>query len=81
MKIGHTLKSPTNDGDEVSFKQGGVMNKNLRPRKLALKVETLRLLEENQLPAANGGQVGITTITTTIFSEGACEGYSWVRAC
>jgi hypothetical protein len=57
------------------------MNKNLRPRKLALKVETLRLLEETQLPAANGGQVGITTITTTIFSEGACEGYSWVRAC
>jgi hypothetical protein len=57
------------------------MNKNLRPRKLALKVETLRLLEENQLPAANGGQVGITTVITTIFSEGACEGYSWVRAC
>jgi hypothetical protein len=52
---------------------------NLRPKKLVLKVETLRLLEADQLPAANGG--GTTTIATVVFTEGACEGYSWLRRC
>lgn len=55
------------------------MKKDLRSKKLALKAETLRSLGANQLTPANGG--GITTITTTIFSEGACETYSWARAC
>ena len=55
------------------------MNKNPRPKKLALKVDTIRLLEANQLPAAQGG--GTTTVATIIFFEGACEGYSWLRAC
>lgn len=50
-----------------------------RPKKLALKAETLRLLEADQVAAAKGG--GILTIATTIFSEGACEGYSWAKAC
>jgi hypothetical protein len=52
---------------------------NLRPKKLVLKVETLRLLEGDQLAAAQGG--GTTTIATVIFTEGACEGYSWLRRC
>jgi hypothetical protein len=55
------------------------MKKSLRPRKLALKVDTLGLLEANQLTAAQGG--GTTTVATIIFSEGACEGFSWLRAC
>lgn len=52
---------------------------NLRPKKLVLKAETLRLLEADQVAAAKGG--GSLTIATTVFSEGACEGYSWLRAC
>jgi hypothetical protein len=52
---------------------------NLRPKKLVLKVETLRLLEADQLAAAKGG--GTTTVATIVFTEGACEGYSWLRAC
>lgn len=55
------------------------MKKNLGPQKLALKIETLRLLEVSQLPAANGGTS--ETIIATVFSEGACEGYSWLKAC
>ena len=55
------------------------MKKELRPRKLVLKAETLRLLESNQLSAAQGG--GTTTVATVIFTEGACETYSWWRAC
>jgi hypothetical protein len=55
------------------------MKTNLRPKKLVLKVETLRLLEVNQLAAAKGG--GTWTLTATIFSEGACEGYSWLYNC
>ena len=56
------------------------MEKNsLRPKKLVLKVETLRLLEADQLEAAQGG--GTTTLATVVFSEGACEGYSWLRRC
>lgn len=56
------------------------MKNNLCPKKLALKVDTLRLLETNQLAAAQGAG-GSYTITTTIFSEGACETYSWWYAC
>jgi hypothetical protein len=52
---------------------------NLRPKKLVLKVETLRQLEADQLAAAKGG--GTTTILATVFSEGACEGYSWAKSC
>ena len=52
---------------------------NRRPQKLVLKVETLRLLEADQLAAAQGG--GTTTVATIIFTEGACEGYSWLRRC
>jgi len=52
---------------------------NLRPKKLVLKVETLRLLEADQLAAAKGG--GTTTLATIVFSEGDCEGYSWLRTC
>jgi hypothetical protein len=55
------------------------MKKDLRPKKLTLKAETLRLLETNQLSAAQGG--GTTTVATVIFTEGACEGYSWWRTC
>jgi hypothetical protein len=55
------------------------MKNHLRPKKLALKVDTLRLLEANQLAAAKGG--GTYEITTTVFSEGACETYSWWYAC
>ena len=50
-----------------------------RPKKLVLKVETLRQLEADQLAAAKGG--GVFTALTTVFSEGACEGYSWLKAC
>lgn len=52
---------------------------NLRPKKLVLKVETLRQLEADQLAAAKGGDP--LTVLTTVFSEGACEGYSWLRRC
>lgn len=52
---------------------------NLRPKKLVLKVETLRLLQADQLAAAKGG--GILTVTTVIFTEGHCETYSWLRRC
>jgi len=55
------------------------MRKSPRSKKLALKAETLRQLEVSQLQAAQGG--GTTTVATIIFSEGACEGYSWLRAC
>jgi hypothetical protein len=55
------------------------MKKSLRSKKLALKAETLRLLEASQLQGAQGG--GTTTVATVIFTEGACEGYSWLRAC
>lgn len=55
------------------------MKTHLRPKKLALKAETLRLLDTNQIAAAQGR--GVTTVTTTIFSEGACETFSWLRAC
>lgn len=54
------------------------MKSHLRPKKLALKTETLRLLDVNQVAAA---EAGTTTIATTIFSEGACETFSWFRAC
>ncbi len=57
------------------------MEKNtLRPKKLALKSETLRRLEAGQLEAVKGG-AGTTTVATIIFTEGACEGYSWLRRC
>lgn len=55
------------------------MKKDLRPKKLTLKAETLRRLEAGQLQAVQGG--GTTTIATIIFSEGACETYSWAKAC
>ena len=55
------------------------MKKDPRPKKLVLKVDTLGVLEAKQLSAAQGG--GTTTITATVFSEGACETYSWWRAC
>lgn len=57
------------------------MKKVLRSKKLVLKVETLRVLEGNQLGAAKGGESGWACVTTTIFSEGACEGYSWWYDC
>ena len=58
------------------------MKKDLRRKKLVLKVETLRQLQGNQLAAANGGdESGWACVTTTIFSEGACEGYSWWYEC
>lgn len=57
------------------------MKKALRP-KLVLKVETLRRLEAGQLASAKGGaDSGWACVTTTIFSEGACETYSWWYAC
>ena len=56
------------------------MKKDLRLKKLTLKVDTLGRLDANQLQAAQGG-VGTTTIAATIFSEGACETYSWLRSC
>jgi hypothetical protein len=60
------------------------MKKALRQKKLVLKVETLRQLEANQLQAAKGGDL-ITNwecdLTTTIFSEGACETYTWFWSC
>jgi|SwirhirootsSR2_FD_contig_21_15877389_length_238_multi_3_in_0_out_0_1 hypothetical protein len=55
------------------------MKNNLRSKKLTLKAETLRLLDANQLAIAKGG--GTSTILSTVYSEGACETYSWVRAC
>ena len=58
------------------------MKKNLRPKKLALKVETLRRLEVKQLEGAQGGgESGIWCVTTITFSEGACETYSWLWSC
>jgi hypothetical protein len=58
------------------------MKKDLRPKKLVLKVETLRRLEADQLAAAKGGgESGIWCVTTVTFSEGACETYSWWYAC
>lgn len=56
------------------------MRKSPRSKKLALKAETLRLLEASQLQAAQGG-VGTTTVATIIFTEGACETYSWYYSC
>jgi hypothetical protein len=56
------------------------MDKNkLRSKKLVVKVETLQRIEADQLAAAEGG--GTFTIATIIYSEGACEGYSWAKAC
>jgi hypothetical protein len=63
----------------VSDKEEPMEKNNRRPKKLALKVETLRRLEADQLEAVEGG--GTFTIATIIFSEGACEGYSWARSC
>ena len=58
------------------------MKKDLRRRKLALKVETIRQLEASPLEAAKGGaESGWACVTTTVFSEGACEGYSWWYEC
>lgn len=57
------------------------MKKSLRSKKLVLKAETLRRLETRQLVAAQGGESGWACVTTTIFSEGACEGYSWWYDC
>jgi hypothetical protein len=58
------------------------MKKDLRVKKLVLKAETLRRLEANQLQAAKGGaESGWVCVSTTIFSEGACEGYSWWYEC
>jgi hypothetical protein len=58
------------------------MKKDLRRKKLVLKVETLRQLETNHLEAAKGGaESGWSCVTTTVFSEGACEGYSWWYEC
>lgn len=54
------------------------MKSDLRPKKLALKAETLRLLESNQVAAAQGGS---WTFTTVVYTEGACEGYSWIKPC
>ena len=55
--------------------------KSLRPKKLVLKVETLRHLEADQLAAAQGGGGSTHTVATVIFTEGACEGYSWLLSC
>ena len=57
------------------------MKKDLRRKKLVLKAETLRQLEGSQLAAAQGAESGWACVTTTVFSEGACEGYSWWYAC
>jgi len=58
------------------------MEKNSRcPKKLVLKAETLRHLEADQLAAAQGGGSGTCTLPTVIFTEGACEGYSWLLRC
>jgi hypothetical protein len=60
------------------------MKKTLRPKKLVLKFETIRQLEAKQLGAAKGGAITDgwgCYATTTIFSEGACETYSWWYAC
>jgi hypothetical protein len=55
------------------------MKKDLRLKKLVLKTDTLGLLEDRQLPAVQGG--GTTTVAATVFSEGACETYSWWYRC
>lgn len=58
------------------------MKKALRQKKLVLKVETLRQLQANQFEAVRGGaESGWLCVTTTVFSEGACEGYSWFYRC
>ena len=64
----------------ASHKENEMEKNKLRPKKLVLKVETLRQLEADQLAAANGGVI-LPTIATTVFSEGACETYSWWKAC
>lgn len=56
------------------------MKKDLRRKKLTLKVETLRLLEAKELAPAQGAS-GWECLTTTVFSEGACETYSWLWSC
>ena len=56
------------------------MKKDLRRKKLVLKVETLRLLEAKQLTPVQGAS-GWECLTTTIFTEGACETYSWLWSC
>ena len=58
------------------------MKQNVRPKKLVLQRDTLRVLKANQLLAAKGGgENTILTATTTIFTEAACETYSWWRPC
>lgn len=57
------------------------MKKDLRLKKLTLKVDTLGRLEGSQLAAAQGGVINTTSITATVFSEGACETFSWLRSC
>ena len=57
------------------------MKKDLRQKKLALKVETLRQLQSNQLEVARGAESGWACVTSISFSEGACEGYSWWYDC
>ena len=56
------------------------MKTSRRPKKLALKVDTLRRLEANQLAAAKGGET-FWCVTSTVFSEAACEGYTWWYDC
>ncbi len=50
-----------------------------KPKKLILKSETLKALDPNRNTAIQGG--ALSSITTTIFSEGACETFPWLRAC
>jgi len=57
------------------------MKKSLRQKKLVLKAETLRQLEATQLGVAKGGESGWYCVGTVIFSEAACEGYSWWYDC
>jgi hypothetical protein len=58
------------------------MKQNVRSKKLVLQRDTLRVLKANELPAAKGGgENTVITFTTTVFTEGACQTYSWWYAC
>jgi hypothetical protein len=56
------------------------MNKSLRPKKLALKPKRSGCSKRASFRPRKE-ESGTTTVATIIFSEGACEGYSWLLAC
>ncbi|MBI4511187.1 MAG: hypothetical protein HY698_16260 [Deltaproteobacteria bacterium] len=67
--------------------KGGDLMKN-KAKKMNLNRETLRRLDARKLRAVKGGVEYegdatdvVGTLITTVFSEGACDGYSWVYAC